>query len=120
MTAFSTRFAASSWPVLLAQHGESVTYHQPGEDDVVLTAIFTLDNADLVDIEPGSRDDTRTGSLQVAKTALASPSRDDSATIRSEKWNVLTPEDHGAFWVLPVKRSVGVERANEPFRMPSL
>jgi hypothetical protein len=111
---------SSSLPANIYVGGESVTYHVSGEDDVALTAIFVPDRSDLADLPPGSRDDTRTGSLTVAKTALASPSRDATVTIRSELWHVVTIDDGGAFWVLQIKRSVGIERGNESFRMPSL
>jgi hypothetical protein len=120
MTLHDDMMVAAGLPSNEHAHGESVTYHLSGEDDVVFTGVFVPDRSDLVDAIPGGRDDTRTGSLTVAKTALASPSRDATLTIRSEKWAVTTYDDGGAFWILNLKRSVGIERANEPFRTPSM
>jgi hypothetical protein len=120
MSAFDDIMVDLGTPVVLEQTGESITYHQPGEQDVVLTGSFRPQPSDLADMEPGTIVDVRTGLLEIAKTALASPARDDSATIRSALWTVVTVDDCGAFWRLHIKRGVLVERAAEPVRIPRL
>lgn len=117
MTLHDDMVAASGLPSNEHAHGGSVTYHLSGEDDVVLTAIFTPDPSSLTEDGRGNLDDTRTGSLTVAKTALATPSRDATVTIRTELWHVVTFDDGGAFWTLNLTRDVSVERAPERFRM---
>ena len=107
------------FPTQLAVRGETVTYHPGtfGAPDVSIEGIFGVNPADVVDTEPGGSNDARTSTFLVAKTELASATRDDHLTIRSEKWDVVTINDLDGIWRLNIRRSVAVERGAGRFRM---
>lgn len=116
MSAFVDMMTEAAFPAQLAVRGEAVTYHPSGAADVSIDeALFNLDPATRESGEHGD-DDNRTGRLYLDKADVASPSRKDQVTIRSEKWDVVTFDNLDYAWRLNMKRNVSIDRAASGFR----
>jgi len=93
--------------------GEATTaavYKPKGGEDVAVNVLFFEQPGAVDPRGRGARVYERTARILVSKTDVAAPTIDDRVAVAGELWNVRTPDQNMAWWVLDCVLTARVDR----------
>lgn len=89
MTTFATRFLGTAWDMLVALHGQAVTYTPFGGSGTSITAMWRPGQM-LMGYLPSGTQEVALGVLRASSSDIATPDPRDTVTIQGVVWAVVS------------------------------